>query len=120
DALKATVMVCGPMAAGSVDVQPAATAAWTRRFRLPSLEGVIIAAFGVFGLRQGAVQIHDNGVFTHLNTGITMAQTGAIPRRDPYSFTAHGHLWVVQSWLPEWTYGWVYRVGGYRLFIFEQ
>jgi hypothetical protein len=26
----------------------------------------------------------------------------------------------VQSWLPEWTYGWVYRIGGLRLVVIEQ
>jgi hypothetical protein len=84
------------------------------------LEAVLIATIGVFGFRQGAQQIHDNGTFTHLRTGIDMANTGAIPRHDPYSFTAHGHPWVVQSWLPEWTYGWTYRLGGYKFVIFEQ
>src|SRR3954464_15697066 len=74
----------------------------------------IFAAFFVFGYQQGAKQIHDNGTFTHLRTGIDMANTGAIPRTDPYSFTARGHAWTVQSWLPEWTYGWAYRIGGYK------
>ena len=43
-----------------------------------------------------------------------------IPRVDPYSFTAPGHEWVVQSWLPEWTYGWAQRLGGFRLVVLEQ
>jgi hypothetical protein len=59
-------------------------------------------------------------MFVHLRTGIDIARTGAIPRRDPYSFTAHGHPWVVQSWLPEWTYGWAERLGGLRLVVVEQ
>jgi hypothetical protein len=80
----------------------------------------IFGAFFVFGYQQGAKQIHDNGTFTHLRTGIDMAKTGAIPRTDPYTFTAHGHSWTVQSWLPEWTYGWAYRIGGYKVVIFEQ
>jgi hypothetical protein len=49
-----------------------------------------------------------------------IATTGSIPRRDPYSFTARGHPWVVQSWLPEWTYGWLNRVGVVRLVVLEQ
>src|SRR5439155_6280141 len=28
--------------------------------------------------------------------------------------------WVVQSWLPEWTYGWAHELGGYRLVVVEQ
>ena len=27
---------------------------------------------------------------------------------------------MVQSWLPEWTYGWADRLGGFRLVVFEQ
>src|SRR4051794_32754697 len=49
-----------------------------------------------------------------------MVRSGAIPRVDPYSFTAHGHRWVVQSWLAEWTYGIAERVGGLRLVVLEQ
>src|SRR3954447_17976446 len=78
-----------------------------------------LGAFFVFGYQQGAKQFHDNGTFTHLKTGIDMAKTGAIPRTDHYTFTARGHAWTVQSWLPEWTYGWAYRIGGYRFVIFE-
>ena len=59
-------------------------------------------------------------MLTHLRTGIDMARGLGIPRMDPYSFTAPGHAWVVQSWLPEWTYGWAYRLGGFRLVLLEQ
>lgn len=43
-----------------------------------------------------------------------------IPRSDPYSYTAHGARWVVQSWLPEWTYGVLHKLHGYRLVELEQ
>ncbi|MEY2426179.1 MAG: hypothetical protein QOI61_1751 [Actinomycetota bacterium] len=36
----------------------------------------------------------------------------AIPRADPYSFTATGHEWVVQSWFAEAAVGWAHRLGG--------
>ena len=87
----------------------------TRRLRAPALESLFVAALVLFGYRLGARPIGDNSMFVHLRTGVDMARTGAIPRTDPYTFTAHGHAWVVQSWLPEWTYGWVYRIGGLRL-----
>lgn len=79
-----------------------------------------MAAFVLFGFRLGTLPISDNSMFTHLRTGIDMARTGAIPRSDPYSYTAAGERWVVQSWLPEWTYGWAYRLGGLKLVVFEQ
>ena len=88
--------------------------------RAPKLEHLFIATVVLFGFRLGARPIGDNSMFVHLRTGIDMARTGAIPRTDPYSFTALGHRWVVQSWLPEWTYGWVYRIGDLHLVVIEQ
>lgn len=79
-----------------------------------------MSAVVLFGFRLGARPIGDNSAFTHLRTGIDMARTGAIPRSDPYSYTAPGQKWVVQSWLPEWTYGWAYRLGGFKLVVLEQ
>jgi hypothetical protein len=91
-----------------------------RRARAPSLESLYLVVLVLFGFRLGAHAIGDNSMFVHLRTGIDMARTGAIPRRDPYSFTAHGHPWVVQSWLPDWTYGWTHRLGGMPLVVLEQ
>src|SRR3954469_17257036 len=90
------------------------------RHRAPSLESLFVATLALFGFRLGSRPIGDNSMFVHLRTGIDMARTGAIPRRDPYSFTARGHPWVVQSWLPEGTYGWGHELGAYRLVVVEQ
>ena len=90
------------------------------RLRTPGLEGLFVATFALFGFRLGVRPIGDNSMFTHLRTGIDMVRAGAIPRADPYSFTAGGRPWVVQSWLPEWTYGWAHQLGGYRLVVLEQ
>lgn len=92
------------------------------RLRTPKLETLFIATFVLFGFRLGARPIGDNSMLTHLRTGIDIARSGAIPRTDPYSFTAEGAAWTVQSWLPEWTYGWAYRLGGddYRLVVLQQ
>ncbi len=92
------------------------------RLRTPKLETLFVATFALFGFRLGVRPIGDNSMLTHLRTGIDMVGSGSIPRTDPYSFTAAGRPWVVQSWLPEWTYGWAYRLGGddYRLVVLEQ
>jgi len=92
------------------------------RLRAPKLETLFIATFVLFGFRLGARPIGDNSMLTHLRTGIDMVRSGSIPRTDPYSFTAAGSPWVVQSWLPEWTYGWAYRLGGndYHVVVLEQ
>jgi hypothetical protein len=86
----------------------------------PKMESLFTAAVVLFGFRLGARPIGDNSMFTHLRTGVDMVATGSIPRADPYSFTAFHHRWVVQSWLPEWSYGWAHRLGGYKLVVFEQ
>lgn len=88
--------------------------------RAPKMESLFMAAVVLFGFRVGALPISDNSALTHIRTGIDMARTGAIPRVDPYSFTAAGERWVVQSWFPEWTYGWAYRLGGMELVVLEQ
>ena len=90
--------------------------------RLPSprLESLFIATFVLFGFRLGVRSINDNSMFTHIRTGVDMVAGRGIPRVDPYTFSAPGHAWVVQSWLPEWTYGWAERLGGLRLVVFEQ
>lgn len=91
-----------------------------KRVRAPSLESLFIGALVLFGFRLGALPIGDNSMFTHLRTGIDMVRGSGIPRTDPYSVTARGAKWVVQSWVPEWTYGWAHRIGGFRLVVLEQ
>lgn len=88
--------------------------------RVPKLESLFVATFVLFGFRVGVAPIVDNSMLTHLRTGIDMVRHGAIPRADPYSWSAKGTGWVLQSWLPEWTYGWAHRIGGYRLVVLEQ
>lgn len=88
--------------------------------RVPTLESLFVATFALLGFGLGTRPISDNSMLTHLRTGIDMVRGGGIPREDPYSWTAKGEPWVVQSWLPEWTYGWAHRLGGYRLVVLEQ
>jgi hypothetical protein len=92
----------------------------TRRLRAPRLESLFVAALVLFGFRLGARAIADNSMFTHMRTGIDIVAGEGIPRVDPYSATAAGERWVVQSWLPEWTYGWAHRLGGFELVVLEQ
>ena len=95
-----------------------ATPATTKRGL--SLESLFVAALALFGFRLGARPITDNSAFVHLRTGMRIAAGHGIPRTDPYSFTAHGARWVVQSWLPEWTYGVLHKLHGFRLVELEQ
>jgi hypothetical protein len=65
---------------------------------------VVGIAVGVWGLLIGLAPLRDNSFLTHLATGRLILE-GGIPRSDPYSFTAQGDPWVVQSWLASLLYG---------------
>lgn len=56
--------------------------------------------FGL-GLAAGFHRLSDNSFLTHLATGRLIVDDG-IPRSDPYTFTAAGRPWVVQSWAFSW------------------
>ena len=83
------------------------------------LDGLFAAAFGLVGLALGARPIADNSTFVHLRTGIDIVAGRGIPRSDPYSATAAGADWVVQSWLPAAAYGLAQKVdaGGGALLV---
>ena len=71
--------------------------------------GVCVVAVGVgIGLRP----LYDNSFLTHLATGRLILERGAVPDADPYTFTAAGDPWVVQSWLASWLYATVESVAG--------
>ena len=91
-----------------------------RRLRAPALESLFVATFALLGLRLGLRPLGDNSLFIHLRTGLDLVRTGHIPRSDPYSFTAAGDPWVVQSWLASGSYGVAERLGGFPLVRIEQ
>lgn len=87
---------------------PAAPAG-ERGVTLNQVVGLLLA---IVGLRVGLDSLHDNSFFTHLATGHLIFERGGIPRTDPYSFTAHGQAWTVQSWGASVVYAAVDSVAG--------
>ena len=83
-----------------------------RRRWPPTLAFALGAGFTVWAASIGLKAIADNSFMTHLATGRSIVAGGGIPRHDPYSFTARGEPWVVQSWLASVLYGWVDRFWG--------
>lgn len=69
------------------------------------VDRLFAATFGLVGLALGARPIGDNSTLVHLRTGVDIVSGLGIPRVDPYSATAAGSEWVVQSWLPAMAYG---------------
>ena len=80
--------------------------------RRTAIEGLVLATFALLGFGIGARPLGDNSSFLHLRTGIEILNGRRVPTVDPYSFTAHGHPWVVQSWLASVAYGAAYRMAG--------
>lgn len=67
---------------------------------------------GLWGLLIGMRPLYDNSFLTHFATGRVMLERGGVPRTDPYSFTAGGDPWVVQSWLASLVYAGAEDLGG--------
>jgi hypothetical protein len=58
--------------------------------------GVLLVAVGAL---VSSAPLSDSSFFTHLATGRIIWDGGGFPHHDPYTFTAAGEPWVVQSWL---------------------
>lgn len=56
--------------------------------------------------------LNDNSFLTHLATGRLILDEGSVPSTDPYTFTARGEDWTVQSWLASVAYAGFERLAG--------
>lgn len=79
--------------------------------RSPTLGAGLGAVAAGVGASIGSGVLVDNSFLTHLATGRLIVD-GHLPRTDPYTFTAAGEPWVVQSWLASAIYGLLDDVGG--------
>lgn len=59
-----------------------------------------------------AAPLNDNSFLTHLATGRLILDEGSVPTRDPYTYTAAGEPWTVQSWLASVAYAGAERLAG--------
>jgi hypothetical protein len=89
-----------------------------RRF-LPGPHGLVLVAATIGAARLGLRPISDNSTLVHLRTGIELVHHWTVPHRDPYSFTAFGHSWVVQSWLASLAYGLANALGHHALMFVQ-
>jgi hypothetical protein len=93
-----------------------------RRGRWPSprpvsTESLFVGALVLFAVRLGTAPIADNSALLHLRTGVDMVAGAGVPHTDPYSWTAAGQPWVVQSWLAEALTGLAHAAGGWGLVV---
>jgi len=63
------------------------------------------AGAALAGALAALQQIQDNSALVHIRTGFEITRDWSIPKTDPYSFTARGADWTVQSWIPSTLYG---------------
>ncbi|MDJ0853307.1 MAG: hypothetical protein QNK04_33490 [Myxococcota bacterium] len=75
----------------------------------------LILALALLGLVAGLTlqQTQSNDYWWHLRTGRLIAETGSVPRADPYTFTVPGARWVDIHWLFQLALWQVYRLGGH-------
>jgi hypothetical protein len=82
------------------------------RLASPSIGAVCVAGVVLFGVAAGLLGLDDNSFLTHLATGRLILDDGSVPTTDPYSWTAAGDRWVVQSWLASVLYAVTEDAGG--------
>ena len=101
-----------PPAAPVDPPQTAGAERFRRDWRHPSIEGVLLLLLLVVAVRIGLSPLHDNSFLTHLSTGRYIFKTGSVPSHDPYSWTAHGRPWTVQSWAASVVYAGLEKLVG--------
>lgn len=80
-----------------------------RRVSLGTVLWLLTLAWGAGIARTPLI---DNSFLTHLATGRLILERGTVPSSDPYTFTAAGTDWTVQSWLTSVIYASAERAGG--------
>jgi hypothetical protein len=74
---------------------------------------VVLVLIVPFVLASSPAIFNDGDTSWHLAAGQWILQHGAIPRADPFSFTAGGRPWVPLEWFAEILFAAGYRVAGY-------
>lgn len=59
-------------------------------------------------------------IWWHLETGAWISQQHAIPKVDPFSFSAEGKVWISHEWLFGWISYMVYQIGGVAALIWAK
>jgi hypothetical protein len=71
----------------------------------------VVLLLGLLGMT--ARPATDPDLWWHLRTGQWIAETGTVPRVDPFSFTRAGQPWVSHEWLSEVAFHEIYKYVGF-------
>lgn len=77
-----------------------------------SLGSILLLLVLTWAAFLALVPLNDNSFFTHLATGRIILDEGSVPSSDPYTYTARGEPWTVQSWLASAAYAGAEQLGG--------
>src|SRR5207247_486683 len=70
-----------------------------RRWLAPPFTAFVFLIHPLVALSRPGGLLQDPGTGWHLVTGRLILDTGSVPARELFSFTAAGHPWIDQSWL---------------------
>src|SRR5207249_3219313 len=70
-----------------------------RRWLAPPFTAFIFLIHPLLAIYRPGGLLQDPGTGWHLVTGRLILDTGSIPARDPFSYTAAGHEWINLAWL---------------------
>jgi hypothetical protein len=84
----------------------------SRRGGFGSLGSIVCLIVLTWAAAIATFPLNDNSFFTHLATGRRILERGSVPSTDPYTFTAQGEPWTVQSWLASIAYASAERLAG--------
>ncbi len=85
---------------------------WLQRFAWVSL----FAFAAVLGLQK--IRCFD--YWWHLRSGALIAETGSVPRADPYTFSVEGARWIDVHWLHQLALHGLYSLGGHAAVVIAQ
>jgi tetratricopeptide (TPR) repeat protein len=74
----------------------------------------LLLALGGFATSLGLQKIRTFDYWWHLRTGALIAETGAVPRVDPYTYTVEGSRWIDIHWLHQLALHGLYELGGHE------
>src|SRR5207249_4142200 len=87
-----------------------------RRWLAPPFTAFVFLIHPLVALCRPGGLLQDPGTGWHLVTGRLILDTGSVPARDLFSYTAAGHPWIDQSWLFDAGRALLVRLGGLPLF----
>ena len=100
----------------ATSLDPRHHASGVRRWLAPPFTALVFLVPLVVALCRPAGSLQDPGIGWHLASGRYILETGSIPARDVFSYTATGREWINYYWLFETAGAWLVKVGGLPLY----